>query len=68
MIDTATPILTVALDPLGLSVNDWSSIAKAATNEAIDKAHAAGFATVGASPDGQLYRTFPDGTVVEWHE
>lgn len=68
MTDTATPTQTVALDPLGLSVDDWSSIAKAATNEAIEKAHAAGFATIRASPDGKLYQTLPNGTVVEWHE
>lgn len=68
MNDTATSTQTVDLDPLGLSIDDWSNIAKTATNEAIKKAHAAGFATVGASTDGRLYRTLPDGTVVEWHE
>jgi hypothetical protein len=34
--------------------------------EAIESAHLAGLSTVGASPDGKLYRTMPDGSVVEW--
>jgi hypothetical protein len=54
----------VKLDPLGLSVDDWANIARAATSEAIESAHAAGLSTVGASPDGKLYKTMPDGTVV----
>jgi hypothetical protein len=68
MTDTATQSKTIALDPLGLSVDDWASIAKTATSDAIKSAHAAGLSTVGASPDGKLYRTMPDGTVVEWQQ
>jgi hypothetical protein len=68
MTDTATQSKLIKLDPLGLSVDDWVSIAKIATSEAIESAHAAGLSTVGASPDGKLYRTMPDGTVVEWRQ
>jgi hypothetical protein len=65
MTDTATQSKLIELDPLGLSIDDWASIAKTATLDAIESAHAAGLSTVGASPDGKLYRTMPDGTVVE---
>jgi hypothetical protein len=68
MTDTATQSKLIKLDPLGLSVDDWASIAKTATSAAIKSAHVAGFSTVGASPDGKLYRTMPDGTVVEWQQ
>jgi hypothetical protein len=56
----------VELNPLGLTIDDWASIAKTATAEAIKSAHLAGLSTVGASPDGKLYRTMPDGTAIEW--
>jgi hypothetical protein len=65
MTNTINQPQVVKLDPLGLSVGDWASIAKTATSEAIKSAHAAGLSTVGASPDGKLSRTLPDGTVVE---
>ena len=68
MTDTATQAQTIKLDPLGLTVDDWANIAKVATSEAIKSAHAAGLSTVGSSPDGKLYRTMPDGTVVEWQK
>jgi hypothetical protein len=58
----------VKLDPLGLSVDDWASIAKTATSQAIESAHTAGLSTIGASPDGKLCKTMPDGTVVEWQQ
>jgi hypothetical protein len=65
MTNTANKPQLIELDPLGLSVDDWATIAKTATSEAIESAHTAGLSTVGASPDGKLYRTMPDGTVVE---
>ena len=68
MTNTANKPQLIELDPLGLSVDDWASIAKTATLEAIESAHAAGLSTVGASPDGRLYRTMPDGTIVEWQQ
>lgn len=68
MTDTATQSKPIELDQLGLSVDDWASIAKTATLDAIESAHAAGLSTVGASLDGKLYRTMPDGTVVEWRQ
>jgi hypothetical protein len=64
MVNTATQSKPIELDPLGLSVDDWANIAKTATLEAIKSAHAEGLSTVGASPDGKLYRTMLDGTVV----
>jgi hypothetical protein len=66
MTNTITQSQTVELDPLGLTIDDWANIAKTATVEAIESAHLAGLSTVGASPDGKLYRTMPDGTVIEW--
>ncbi len=68
MTNTITQLETVELDPLGLTVDDWAHIAKIATVEAIDSAHLAGLSTVGAAPDGKLYRTLPDGTVMEWQQ
>ena len=68
MTDTATQSKPIELDQLGLSVDDWASIAKTATLDEIESAHAAGLSTVGASLDGKLYRTMPDGTVVEWRQ
>jgi hypothetical protein len=65
MTNTANKPQLITLDPLGLSVDDWASIAKTATSEAIKSAHAEGLSTVGASPEGRLCRTMPDGTVVE---
>jgi hypothetical protein len=64
MTDTANQPQLITLDPLGLSVDDWASIAKTATLEAIKSAHAAGLSTAGASPDGKLPKTMPDRTVV----
>jgi hypothetical protein len=66
MTNTATQSQQIDLDSLGLTVDDWASISKTATSEAIKSAHLAGLSTVGASPDGKLYRTMPDGTVIEW--
>jgi hypothetical protein len=66
MTNTVTQLQTVELDPLGLTVDDWANIAKTATVEAIESAHLAGLSTVGASDDGKLARTLPDGTVIEW--
>jgi hypothetical protein len=66
MTNTVTQLQTVELDPLGLTVDDWANIAKNATVEAIESAHLAGLSTVGASDDGKLYRTLPNGTVIEW--
>jgi hypothetical protein len=66
MTNTITQLQTVELDPLGLTIDDWANIAKTATVEAIESAHLAGLSTVGATPDGKLYRTMPDGSVVEW--
>jgi hypothetical protein len=66
MTNTITQSQTIELDPLGLTIDDWANIAKTATVEAIESAHRAGLATVGASPDGKLYRTMSDGSVVEW--
>ena len=64
MTNTANkPQLIELVDPLGLSIDDWASIAKSATSEAIKSAHTEGLSTVGASPDGKLYRTMPDGTI-----
>jgi hypothetical protein len=66
MTNAVTQLQTVELDPLGLTVDDWANIAKTATVEAIESAHLTGLSTVGASDDGKLYRTLPDGTVVAW--
>jgi hypothetical protein len=66
MTNTITQSQTVELDPLGLTIDDWANIAKTATVEAIESAHRASLSTVGATPDGKLYRTMPDGSVVEW--
>lgn len=68
MTNTANKSPLIEFDPLGLSVDEWATIAKTATSEAIESAHTAGLSTVGAAPDGKLYRTMPDGTVVEWQE
>jgi hypothetical protein len=68
MTNTANKPQLIELDPLDLSVDDWATIAKTATSEAIESAHTAGLSTVGASTDGKLYRTMPDGTVVECQE
>jgi hypothetical protein len=66
MTNTVTQLQTVELDPLGLTVDEWANIAKTATVEAIDSAHLAGLSTVGATPEGKLYRTMPNGTILEW--
>lgn len=66
MTNAVTQSQTIELDPLGLTIDDWANIAETATVEAIESAHLAGLSTVSASPNGKLYRTMPDGTVIEW--
>jgi hypothetical protein len=52
-------------DPLGLTVTNWAEIARIASQEAIDSAHAAGYATTWEGEDCKIYQTQPDGTIEE---
>jgi hypothetical protein len=56
MTNTITQSLTVELDPLGLTIDDWANIAKTATVEAIESAHRADLSTVGATPGDNSHR------------